>query len=107
MVSDMRYGILILAVIIVAMLAPASAQAASTMVDIRNNMFSPQEITVKAGDTVTWTNQDPAKHDVDFKDFKSPLLGKGETYSHTFETAGTYSYYCDVHPFMKGRVIVQ
>ena len=116
MVSDMRrYGILLIAITIVAMLAPASAQAATTMVDIKNNMFSPQEITIKAGDTITWTNQDPATHNVDFDDdddyddydIESPMLKKGETFSHTFNTPGTYSYDCDVHPFMKGKVIVQ
>ncbi|WP_424357895.1 cupredoxin domain-containing protein [Methanocella sp. MCL-LM] len=98
---------MIIVIAIVAMLAPATAQAATMAVDMKNNMFTPQEITIQAGDTVTWTNQDQAKHDVNFGDFKSPLLSKGETYSHTFETAGTYDYVCDVHPFMKGRVIVQ
>ncbi|WP_048198534.1 cupredoxin domain-containing protein [Methanocella arvoryzae] len=113
-----RLWILLLAITIVALLAPASAHAATTMVDIKNNMFTPQEITIKAGDTVTWTNQDPATHNVDFDDdddyddyddmdIESPMLKQGETFSHTFNMPGTYSYDCDVHPFMKGKVIVQ
>ena len=89
------------------LLASVSAHAATTAVNIQNNAFTPKDVTLKAGDTITWTNQDSVKHDVDFGTFKSPLLGKGETYSHSFATQGTYDYDCDVHPFMKGRVIVQ
>lgn len=107
MVSEMRYITLLLAVTVLLGLTTLNALAATSTVDMKNNMFTPQEINIKAGDTVTWTNQDPAKHDVNFGDFKSPLLSKGETYFHTFETAGTYDYVCDVHPFMKGRVVVQ
>ncbi len=103
----MRYTIFFLSVIILAALASAGALAATSTVDIKNNAFTPQDITVKAGSTVTWTNQDTVKHDVDFDSFKSPLLGQGETYSHKFDKPGTYSYDCDVHPFMKGRVTVQ
>jgi amicyanin len=107
MVFDVRYTTILLALILVAGLASAYAMAATSTVDIRNNAFTPQDITIKAGDTVTWTNQDTVKHDVDFDSFKSPLLGQGETYSHTFDKPGTYSYDCDVHPFMKGRVTAQ
>ncbi len=70
-----------------------------------------KSIKVKKGTTVTWTNEDGAKHDVtpdtESADFKaSELFGKGETYSVTFNTAGTYSYYCSPHPYMKGTVEV-
>lgn len=68
-------------------------------------------IKVKKGTTVTWTNEDSAKHDVtpdtETADFKtSELFGKGETYSATFNTAGTYTYYCSPHPYMKGTIEV-
>lgn len=70
-----------------------------------------QHIKVKKGTTVTWTNQDSAKHDVtpdnETDTFKaSELFGKGETYSVTFNTPGTYSYRCSPHPYMKGIVEV-
>lgn len=72
---------------------------------------APSSIKVKKGTTVTWTNQDSAKHDVtpdkESEDFKaSELFGKGETHSVTFNTVGTYTYYCSPHPYMKGTVEV-
>lgn len=68
-------------------------------------------IKVKKGTTVTWTNEDSAKHDVtpemETADFKtSELFGKGESYSVTFNTVGTFAYYCSPHPYMKGTVEV-
>ncbi len=70
-----------------------------------------KSIKVKKGTTVTWTNEDSAKHDVtpdkETDEFKaSELFGKGETYSHTFSTVGTYAYHCSPHPYMKGTVEV-
>lgn len=80
-------------------------------VDIKNFAFSPEKITVKKGTTVTWTNQDTIKHDVTpdnpSADFKaSELLAKGESYSFTFNTVGTFSYHCSPHPQMKATVEV-
>lgn len=68
-------------------------------------------IKVKKGTMVTWTNEDSAKHDVtpdkESADFKaSELFGKGETYSMTFNTVGTYAYHCSPHPYMKGVIEV-
>lgn len=68
-------------------------------------------IKVKKGTTVTWTNQDNAKHDVtpvtETDEFKtSELFGNGETYSVTFNTVGSYAYYCSPHPYMKGTIEV-
>jgi len=103
----MRYKIFVLVLVAGVLLASVSVHAATTMVNIQNNAFKPKEVTVKAGDTVTWTNQDSAKHSVDFESFKSPLLGKGETYSHAFDKPGTYEYVCSIHPSMKGNVIVK
>lgn len=99
--------------------APASNQAATSNTDtvqsdsvtIQNYAFSPAIVTVKAGTTVTWTNQDSVKHTVTGVDtaasgLDSALLGKGEVFDHTFAKAGTYSYYCQPHPYMKGTVVV-
>lgn len=79
---------------------------------IENYAFSPANITVKKGTTVTWTNKDTVEHNVEFDeaptdgDKAGPMLGKGETYSFTFNAVGTYSYICTPHPYMKGTVTV-
>ena len=72
---------------------------------------APKVIRIKKGTTVTWKNEDAAKHDVtpdtETDDFKaSELFGKGETHQVTFNTAGTYTFYCSPHPYMKGTVEV-
>ena len=72
--------------------------------------FNPAEVTVKAGDTVTWTNKDSVGHDVTGDDFKSGDPGGiagGGTFEHTFDEAGTFKYVCTVHPGMEGTVKVQ
>lgn len=84
---------------------------ATSSVTISNFAFSPANITVKAGTTVTWTNNDDVGHTVtadsassDAPDSKS--FTKGETYSYTFKKAGTYTYHCQPHPYMHGTVVV-
>ena len=73
--------------------------------------FSPQTITVVIGlnNTVIWTNDDSAEHTVTATDgsFGSGYIEPGQTYIHTFTTPGTYTYYCTIHPWMKGTVIVE
>jgi plastocyanin len=72
--------------------------------------FNPAEITVKAGDTVTWTNDDSVGHDVTADDFNSGEpggIGNGDTFEHTFDQAGTFDYVCTVHPGMEGTVTVE
>ena len=75
---------------------------------IKDFEFGPAAITVNAGDTVTWSNQGPTPHSATAKDgsFDTGILDKGASGSHTFETAGTYSYICTPHPFMTGTVTV-
>jgi amicyanin len=78
-----------------------------TMKDIK---FSPSEVTVKVGDTVTWTNDDSVGHDVTADSFKSGDAGglqNGDTFEHKFAKAGTFDYVCTVHPGMKGTVKVE
>jgi plastocyanin len=86
-----------------------TAGAVGAQVVLKNFAFDPASITVKAGDTVTWTNQDSATHTVaaDNGEFKSGDLGNGATFSFTFAKAGTYPYHCSIHPNMKGTVVVQ
>jgi len=83
----------------------------ASAVDIQNSAFNPSAITVKKGSTVTWTNKDGLQHTVtpddETAEFKtSDSLSKNESYSVTFNTAGTYTYHCDLHPDMTGTVVV-
>ncbi len=90
----------------------SSGKAAQTStVAIKDFAFSPATITVKAGTTVTWTNQDSAAHTVTSESsskesFDSGSMAKGKTFSHTFKTAGTFNYICTFHPDMMGKVEV-
>ncbi len=79
-----------------------------TQVQIVNFAYTPANIQVKAGTTVTWTNQDTAPHTVTFKNGMkdSGVLQKGQTFSYTFTTPGAYQYYCTVHPYMTATVTV-
>ena len=81
-----------------------------TQVRIEDFAFAPANIVVDVGTTVTWTNEDGARHTVtsdDGDELASPLFGRGETYSHTFDTPGEYAYHCDPHPNMRGLVTVR
>jgi plastocyanin len=72
--------------------------------------FEPGEVTVAAGDTVTWTNNDSVSHDVTADAFSSGDpggMGGGDTFEHTFDETGTFDYVCTVHPGMEGTVTVE
>ncbi len=89
---------------------PSTAPPGANSVSISNFAFSQKEITVKAGTTVTWTNNDSAPHTVTSdsgSELSSASLAKGQSYSHTFTQPGTYAYHCSVHPQMAGKVAVQ
>ncbi|HSR78128.1 MAG TPA: cupredoxin family copper-binding protein [Xanthobacteraceae bacterium] len=85
------------------------ARAADAEVTIDNFTFSPQTLTIKAGSKVTWTNRDDIPHTVasTAKAFKSPALDTDDSYSFTFTTAGSYEYFCSLHPHMTGTIVVQ
>jgi amicyanin len=87
----------------------AAANAAATDVTIDNFTFAPQRLTVKAGTTVTWRNEDDIPHTVaaSTRIFKSKALDTDDTYSFTFTTPGTYEYFCSLHPHMTGTVVVE
>ncbi len=77
-------------------------------VQIRNYAYAPQKVTVPVGTTVTWVQEDSTVHTVtDVGIFDSGPLSRGQRYSHTFRTPGTYDYRCTVHPGMTGSVTVQ
>ena len=81
----------------------------TNMVMVANYAFNPAVITVKSGTKVTWTNSDAVSHSVTQDSgtmLKSDLFARGQSYSYTFTTAGTYSYHCTPHLYMKGTVVV-
>jgi plastocyanin len=72
--------------------------------------FNPSTVKIKAGDTVTWTNDDSVGHDVTDDSFKSGSAGgvePGQSFKHKFPKAGTFTYVCTVHPGMKGTIVVK
>ncbi len=79
-----------------------------THMNMQNFAYQMANIQVRAGTTVTWTNQDSAPHSVTFKNGlkDSGLLYQGQSFSYTFNTPGTYQYYCTVHPYMVATVTV-
>jgi plastocyanin len=85
------------------------ASTANAGVNIDNFVFGPQTITVPVGATVTWTNKDDIPHTSVSTEgvFKSKVLDTDEKFSYTFTKAGTYPYYCTIHPKMTGKVVVQ
>jgi plastocyanin len=76
-------------------------------VEIRDYKYIPQNVTVKVGQTVRWTNNDTVLHDVVGSGIKSDYLQKGERFTYTFKEEGTYQYICTIHPWMEGEVIVE
>lgn len=83
-----------------------------TTVSIVDVKFDPEEITVKVGDTVTWTNDDPFAHTVTYEagpgeEFDSGNMDGGATFEQTFEEAGTVDYFCELHSNQTGKVIVE
>jgi len=87
---------------------PVVTPPASNTVTIQSMAFSPSTITITAGSTVKWTNNDAIAHTVTSNTgaFDSGNMAAGATYSYTFSTAGTYNYHCTYHSGMTGTVMV-
>lgn len=87
------------------------ATAAKTVtIDMRNFEYVQPVVTIKKGDTVKWTQRDSVGHTVTSDNSaweSSPTLKNGESFEHTFTEAGTFTYHCTPHPYMKGKVIVE
>src|ERR1700687_1228282 len=83
--------------------------AAHAGVKIDNFSFGPQTLTVPIGTTVVWTNSDDIPHTSVSTEgvFNSKVLDTDEKFSYTFTKAGTYPYYCTIHPKMTGKIVVQ
>jgi amicyanin len=88
--------------------APGAAHAGQLEVKIDNFTFGPQKLTVKVGDTVTWTNEDDIPHTVvSTGHFRSKALDTEDKYSFTFTAPGTFEYFCGLHPHMQGSIVVE
>jgi len=103
-----------LAVAVVVILHPTRAKSeesktASMEVRVDNFTFGTDTLTVPPNSTVTWVNKDDVPHVIASNDglFKSKALDTEDKYSYTFTKAGTYAYYCSVHPKMVGKIVVQ
>jgi len=97
------------ATIFFAVLAVAPARAADISVKIANFTFDPPQITVETGTTVVWTNDDDIPHTVTSttQAFKSAALDTDDKFSQTFTAPGEYEYFCSIHPYMTGKVVVK
>lgn len=83
-------------------------RADTIKVTIDNFTFTPAEVTVKVGDTVTWTNHDDIPHTVvSAGKYRSKTLDTDDSFSFTFAAAGDYKYFCSLHPHMTGLVKVE
>ena len=99
-----------MALLVAATMAVANpAQAATVEVKIDNFTFNPQQIVVKAGDTVTWVNHDDIPHTVTSKTmaFRSKAMDTDDKFSFTFATPGKFDYFCSLHPHMTGTIVVE
>src|SRR5205085_2438342 len=87
----------------------APAKRDTVRAGMRQLEFAPARIEVTAGTTVVWTNNAPVQHSVvaDNGSFDSGLIDPGKRFAHTFTKAGTYTFHCTPHPFMKGVVVVR
>jgi plastocyanin len=99
---------IVLAAAVFAAPAAAPARATEMAVRIANFTFGPGQVTVKAGTTVVWTNEDDIPHTVTSTSlaFSSPPLDTDDRFSFTFTTPGTYQYFCALHPHMTGTIVV-
>lgn len=87
---------------------PENSTVVKIVANAGSNSFSPNPVDVKVGETVTWINDDSGRHTVTSKNgvFDSGMMGKGQSFSFTFDKAGEYPYFCSPHPNMVGTVVV-
>ena len=86
----------------------AAAEDTNTVI-VKDFLFTTKELTVPVGTTVKWVNNDDIPHNIvdKGKSFRSKPIDTNETFSFTFAKAGTFNYFCSLHPQMVGTVIVQ
>lgn len=112
MLSNLRLGPTRAAVLVVAvaflvpMVWPGSAGAQDYTNEIKGLAFNPEEITIRAGDSVTWVNRDADRHDLRGDGFESKPMANGQTFTVEFPEPVQLRYQCIIHTYMEGRVIV-
>jgi len=86
----------------------ATALPAETTASIDDHSFKPETLTVPVGTTVVWKNDDDTVHTVVARDgtFRSQALDTDDKFSFTFDKAGTFEYFCSLHPYMKAKVVI-
>ena len=98
------------AVVAVAFLAPVVTPGPALAEDHRNEIkglaFNPDQITVRAGDSVTWINRDSDRHRISGDGFESKDMANGGTFTAEFPEPAQLVYHCTIHTYMEGRIIV-
>jgi plastocyanin len=104
----MKSGIFAFVLLVMPLAVPA-AHAADAMVVMKNFDFSPMDVTVTSGSTVTWKNMDGEPHTVVSADglLHSPALDQNDTYQFKFDRPGVYKYICSIHPKMRAMITVK
>lgn len=104
-----RCALMLAFMLSVSAIAPASQAVEATTVTIKGFHFAPTEISVAAGATVTWQNQDEEPHTVTGTggEFRSGAMDGGDSFSFKFDKPGTYHYVCSIHPKMIGTIVVK
>jgi plastocyanin len=97
-----------LAAAVVLSVGSGKAATGAATVQIANFAFAPRDLAVTAGTTVVWKNADDSPHRVADSNgaYASAALDTNDSFSHTFAKPGVYSYFCSIHPYMKGKIVV-
>ncbi len=105
----MTQSMLLAALVLAGLTAQTPAPPVAATVHIKDDAYAPARLTVHPGDTVLFVNDDDDAHTVTAADnrFDSKGLDTGARWQYTFAKSGTYAYFCQMHPFMKGVVIVK
>lgn len=103
------YSCLAVLAVAASLMLGSVARAEDATVKIDNFTFEPQKLTIKAGTTVTWKNEDDIPHTVTAttRSFHSKALDTDDSFSFTFATPGTYEYFCSLHPHMTATIVVE
>jgi plastocyanin len=100
-----------LSFIAAAIIAPQTWSSSSDQIGIEDFAFGPPNLTIPAGTQVTWVNRDEEPHTVNSASkaapFKSAALDTGDKFSFVFNQAGRYKYFCSIHPYMVGTIVVK
>lgn len=95
--------------LLLAVLLAQAQPSPAVVVHMKNFSFVPATVHVKPGEAVEWINDDIDAHSVDSSDraFSSGGLDTHDTWTHVFTSPGSFAYFCDLHPYMKGTVVVK